>query len=189
MKSKPFQTEVKALGGKAAIFVRGFGEYMLAKAEKGVYKATLRQAQDAGLSAVTSRGDSISIPYISQLSGRLEKEGFYSKQRVGKSFNIVFDDDQLDKMEALLDGDYGTEALARELTVEDLKHRTAVIRHIEEHEGVVIRHDNPVPKAAYKVLLDRFNKGELIMGFFDKNEYEGLAPDFPEYVSVAKRTK
>lgn len=172
--------QLQSLAGKSAIFVRGFGEYLELQNKNGLKRAPLRKAQDAGLAFVTSKGDSISVPYISQLSSRMEAEGIYTKSRMGKSFMITWTDASLGKLLDLLeDEDYGTPNAGTMVTVEDVKARSSIIDHLDEHEGVVIHHDAPVPKAAYKLLWDRFNKGELVMAFFNTDTDQGVLEDFP----------
>lgn len=188
MKHKPFQTPVKSLAGKSAIFVRGFGEYLRVQHDKGRTSAALRAAQDAGQLAVVSKGESISIPYISQLSGRLEAEGIYTKLRLGKSFTLNWTEESIAPLLALLDDDnFGNNASAAEVTVEDLKARTKIIDHLEDYSGVVIHHDAPVPKAVYKLLWDRFNKGELVMAFV--NNDQDLHDDYPTFAGASVRTQ
>lgn len=172
--------QLRSLAGKSAMFVRGFGEYLEFQNKNGLRRAPLRKAQDAGLSFVTSKGDVISVPYISQLSSRMEAEGIYTKSRMGKSFMISWTPESLGKLlELLEDEDYGTPNAGTQVTVEDVKARSAIIDHLDEHEGVVIRHDAPVPKAAYKLLWDRFNKGELVMAFLSPDTDQGVLEDFP----------
>lgn len=180
-------TKVKHLSGKAAVFVRGFGEYLLELDEAGVGKAKLRVAQERGLAAVQAQGETMSVPYVSQLSGRLDMEGYFDKHRMGKSYTITFTETQLDKFFDLLDGTaYGTEAKSIDYTVEDMKHRNGIIEHLEEHEGVTIHSTRPLPKAAYKLLMDRFNKGELVMAFVSATNDQGMLDDFAEYESDAR---
>lgn len=190
MASKQTQTKLKSLAGKSAMFVRGFGEYLEKMNDKGLTKAPLRKAQDAGLAYVVSKGDVISVPYISQLSSRMEQEGIYTKSRMGKSFMVTWTPETLDKLLDLLeDEDYGTPNEGTQVTVEDVKARSAIIDHLEEHDGVVIHHDAPVPKAAYKLLWDRFNKGELVMAFLKPDTDQGVLDDFPTLAGTSVRTE
>lgn len=180
-------TKIKDLGGKAAVFVRGFGEYLLELDESGINKAKLRVAQERGLAAVLAKGEVMSVPYVSQLSGRLDQEGYFEKHRVGKSYNITFNEAQCDRLFDLLDGtDYGTEAKTADLTIEDMKHRNGILAHLEEFEGVVINKERPMPKAAYKLLIDKFHKGELLMAFVSSTNDQGMLDDFAEYESDAR---
>lgn len=176
--------KLTSLAGKSAMFVRGFGEYLKSQNDKGLTKAPLRKAQDAGLAYVTSKGDVISVPYISQLSSRMEADGIYTKTRMGKSFMVTWTEESLDKLLDLLeDEDYGTPNAGTQVTVEDVKARSEIIEHLDEFAGVVIRYDAPVPKAAYKLLWDRFNKGELVMAFV--NNDQDLHDDFPLFIPGA----
>lgn len=179
-------TKIKDLGGKAAVFVRGFGEYLLELDEKGINKVLLRKAQEAGLQAVIDKGEVMSIPYVSQLSGRLDQEGYFDKARIGKSYNCTFNEAQMDKFFDLLDGtDYGVDVGTAELSIQDMKDRNAILEHLTEHEGVVIYKERPLPKAAYKLLIDKFNKGEVVMAFVSSTN-SGMLDDFPEYESDAR---
>lgn len=178
MAVKVSQTDISTLAGKSAVFVRGFGEYLQERHRKGHRNAKLRVAQEAGATHVARKGDKISVPYISQLSSRIEKQGIYEKTRSGKSYIISWTDESIALLLELLDSAYGTEEAVREITVEDMKDRSRVINHLDEFGGLIITHDNPVPKAAYKLLWDRFNKGELVMGFFEPDTDQGVLEDF-----------
>ena len=180
-------TQIKDLGGKAAVFVRGFGEFLLDLDEKGINKVLLRKAQEAGLQAVIDKGEVMSIPYVSQLSGRLDQEGYFDKARIGKSYNCTFNEAQLDKFFDLLDEtDYGTDVGAGDMNIQDMKDRNGILAHLEEFEGVVIHKARPLPKAAYKLLIDKFNKGELVMAFVSPTNDQGMLDDFAEYESDAR---
>lgn len=181
MTTKTSQSDIANLAGKAAFFIRGVGQYIIERADKGHDKAFLRKAQDAGLAEVQQRGETISVPYISQLTGKLEKAGVFTKQRHGKSYTIHWTEDSLTFLDELVASDFGTENTPQELSVVDLKHRSSLIRHLESHEGVVIDSTRPVPKAGYKLLWDRFNRGELVMGFFTPEQAAMLTEDYPEY--------
>lgn len=182
VKSKTAVVGIKGLAGKAAMFVRGFAEYLIAADAAGKYKVPLRACQDAGLAYVTSRGESISVPYISQLTGRLEKEGFIEKHRVGKSFSVSWFEETIDDLEELLESGYGTEEALAQMDVMQLKQRNFIINHLEEHQGVVITNENRLPRAAFQILYDRFNKGELVQVYVTPAEATIIAEDFPEAV-------
>lgn len=185
-KGKPIQTPVKSLAGKSAVFVRGFGEHLRKKHNAGQLTTPLRATQDAGLLFVSSKGDTISVPYISQLTGRMEHEGFFEKERMGKSYMLKWTDESIEPLLELLANDnFGTSVAAAEVTVDDLKARNGILNHLKAHQGVVITNERPVPKAAYKVLWDRFNKGELTMGFFTPAEGKELAEDYPQFVHAS----
>lgn len=181
MKSKLSQTQMKELTGKAAVFVRGFGEYMLEQHRAGHGNVRLRAAQEAGRIAVVDAGETISVPYISQLSSKIEAAGIYEKRQSGKSYVLHFTDESIEKMQDLLDTPYGTEVRA-EISVHDLRARNAIINHLSENDGVVIYNDAPLPKASYGLLIERFKKGQLVMAFVTPEAAEALEGDHPPFV-------
>lgn len=172
---------VRNLTGKAALYVRGVAEFLLDCDEQNKNKIPLRTVQDAGLAFVVSKGDTVSVPYISQLTGRMERSGFFEKQRAGKSFKVILSDEGLDAMGELIDSGFGADEAPSEVSVQDLRDRNAILNHLKDHQGVVIHHDAPISKAAYKVLWDRFNKGQLVMAFIDPDTDQGVLEDFPTF--------
>lgn len=172
---------IRSLTGKAAIFVRGVAEYLVEADELDKKTLPLRTVQDAGMNYVRSQGETLSIPYVSQLTAKMENAGFFEKQRAGKSFRVILTDEGVDLMDELVEAGFGTEEAVREVSVQDLRDRNQIINHLQEHQGVVIHHDNPVPKAAYKLLWDRFNKGQLVMAFVDPGTDQGIIEDFPTF--------
>lgn len=177
MSATTISAPIENLNGKSAIFIRGFVEYLQERHRKGHRNAKLRAAQDAGASQVTRKGDVISVPYVSQLSTRLEKSGVYEKARSGKSYVISWTNESVADVFELMDTDYGTEEAVREVTVEDMKNRSKIIDHLDEVGGVVITEQSRVPRAAFRILWDRFNKGELMLGFFEPDDE--LVEDYP----------
>lgn len=174
-------TAIRSLTGKAALYVRGVAEFLVDLDERGKSATPLRAAQDAGVEYVRSKGDTVSVPYVSQLTAKMENAGFFEKQRAGKSFRIILTDEGLEAMDELIESGYGTDEAMREVSVQDLRDRNQIINHLEEHQGVVITHDHPVPKAAYKLLWDRFSKGQLVMAFVDPGTDQGIIEDFPAF--------
>lgn len=179
-KTKTPVVDIKDLAGKAAMFVRGFAEYLIAADAAGKTKVPLRACQDAGLAYVTSHGETISVPYISQLTGRLEKRGLIEKHRAGKSFTVSWFDESIDELEELLETGYGTEEAVVQMDVKQLKQRNHIINHMEEYQGVVVTRENRMPHAAFKVLWDRFEKGDLVLAFVHPDTDQGVLEDFPE---------
>lgn len=179
-KTKTPVMDIKDLAGKAAMFVRGFAEYLIAADAAGKTKLPLRACQDAGLAYVTSHGETISVPYISQLTGRLEKRGYIEKHRAGKSFTVTWFEESIDELEELLETGYGTEEAIAQIDVKQLKQRNLIINHLDEHRGVVITNENRLPRAAFQVLYDRYNKGELVMVYVTPDTDQGVLEDFPE---------
>lgn len=173
-------TPIRNLTGKASLYIRGVAEYLIAADDAGKTQVPLRSLQDSGLAYVIAKGETMSVPYISTLTGRLEKEGFIKKSRFGKSFVVAWTEKTIDDFEEMIEEDYGSDEAILEWDVRKLKQRNLIINHMDEHQGVVITSEAPLPHAAFMVLRDRFNKGELAMMFMTTAEATILAEDFPE---------
>lgn len=187
--SKVSRTPIEELAGKAAVFVRGFCEYIVARDDLNETSiptvVKLRKAQNAGKERVEQLGETISVPYLSQLSGKIEKAGVYRKQQFGKSYNLILDNPRaLDRVRELLTRDDYGHTVDVQFTVEELGDRASIINHLEEHGGVRIHAKRPTPKAAYQVLIDRFAKGELLMVFADPDD-PAFGDEYPEFVRAS----
>lgn len=187
--SKVSRTPIEELAGKAAVFVRGFCEYLVSRDDQNETSiptvVKLRKAQDAGKSAVEALGETISVPYLSQLSGKIEKAGVYRKQQFGKSYNLILDNEKaLDRVRELLTRDDYGHTVDVQFTVEELGDRSAIIHHLEEYDGVRIHAKRPAPKASYQVLMDRFQKGELIMVFCNPDD-PAFGDEYPEFARAS----
>lgn len=184
--AKKSRTPIEELAGKAAVFVRGFCEYLILHDEQNDTSiptvVTLRKAQEAGRSSVEALGDRISVPYLSQLSSKIEKTGAYRKEQFGKSYRLVLDNpDKLDRLKELLSRPEYGRSVDLQYTVDELKDRSQILDHLDQFDGVRIISDRPVPKASYQVLIDRFQKGELMMVFCNAED-PAFDTEYPEFV-------
>lgn len=144
---------VMALNGIGAIFARGFMEMYATKERR------LRECQEAGMAAVVELGETISVPYISKISRMLVEAGIVGREKVGRKFYVTDAphlNDFLDFLEE--SADYGTRMRG---TQDDDRARLAVFEHLEEHGSVRSTGEQRIPKAAYKMLMQQVQSGEL----------------------------
>lgn len=144
---------------KAQVFARGFAEY----AELGM-PAKLRDCQNAGADAIRELGEQLSVPYISKLTKNLEALGVVEKVRVGRGFVVHPGPKWQDFIDFLPTSSFG---LSLEVTLpdEDVIERSGMIDYLTGHDGVRISNSRPLPKAGYRVLIERFKEGKLDMVF------------------------
>jgi hypothetical protein len=148
---------VQNLSGMSAIFARGFITCYIDGAER------LRECQEAGLAAVKEFETDISVSYISTLTRKLRAAGVIIQEKRGRSFYLS-DGPNIDEfLEFIGDNpDYGTRLTGTE---DEDTVRAQAYGHLEEHGAILSRIDNQIPKAAYKMLIKKFQAGELNLAF------------------------
>lgn len=161
--------KLQTLDGKAAVFVRGFMDYLT---DNGINRADdglpLRKAQEAGQANVKELGEEISLPYISKLSALLQDCQVVYKERRGKKF-MLFPGIEFDPFyDFITDRSYGT-SMTKELPIDQIQARSAFLDHMREYGAVRIKATDPLNKAAYQVAIDKFKSGEYDMVFLLKD--------------------
>lgn len=155
------------LSGKAAAFVRGFLTHL---ADSPGYESTLRKAQDAGVRYVEELGETISIPYVSKLTKQLESSGVVDKVRKGRHYKVAghMDNPTFITMLRVLETEWGTTIEAEDSPV-TIAVRSLFLDHMSDNGAVRISKDNPLPKAAYQVAIDKFKSGQYDMVFIESD--------------------
>lgn len=154
------------LGGKAAVYVRGFMEFCDTFPQTDDGGIPMRKAQEAGLAAVEDLGEEISIPYISKLTNLLISSGVVSRERVGRKY-IVKADELYPWLTDHLDSNSWGRSMTAELPIEQVTARSAFLDHMNAQGAVRIKSNEPLAKAAYQVAIDKFKAGTYDMVFVD----------------------
>lgn len=154
--------ELKQLTGKKAVFIRGFMEQAAQ-----MDTPRLRLCQEAGLELIQSKGETMAPNYISATCRLMYSAGVVEKYKLpkSKSYGVRILDKGHDFIEWLADPDNSFGMVVREKDLNDMADRSAMIDYLKDNLAVRIAADHPVPKAAYKLLMERFARGELDMVF------------------------
>lgn len=151
------------LSGKAAVFVRAVMQYV--DRQDRPIDLPLRATQKAGMDAVEALGETISVPYVSKLTKGLETAEAITKTRKGKGF-VVNKGSRFENFANYLEDNFewGTQ-IEREDSAETISVRSQFLDGMKANRGIRISKDNPLPKAAYQVAIDKFKAGEYDMVF------------------------
>lgn len=153
------------LTGKAAVFARGFMEYFSDRLEEGKTSVPLRECQEAGAAKVSELGDEISVAYISKIAREMGKDKLFNKVKRGRSF---FLEEGEDTDEFMIWIDDRPDEWGSDLNVDamkELRDREQIIEYMKKYRGIVIKSDDPLPKAMYSFLMKKFTEGKLKLSF------------------------
>jgi hypothetical protein len=89
------------------------------------------------------------------------------KERRGKKFMLFPGVEFQSFYEFITDKSYGT-TLTKELPVEQIQARSTFLDDMAAHGYVRIEADNPLPKAAYMIAIDKFKAGDYDMVFIQR---------------------
>lgn len=161
----------KSYAGVNAIFARGFTEYyLLQDREKPV---SLRECQDAGLAAVKSFDQTMSVTYISKIARQLKEAGIFSGRKEGRRYFLT-DGPLIEDWENFLfeNEDYGSRLTGN---AEQDDQRMTILQIIED-EGAIRANgvDSPIPSAAYKLLSRKVKEGLLDIVFVEPELVVGV---------------
>lgn len=162
------QRKVTNLAGKAAVFVRGFIEFCDTFPQDDDGGIPMRKAQEAGLAAVEELGEEISIPYVSKLTNLLIATGVIRRERLGRKYQVWGDSNYPWLVDHLENSTWG-QTMTAELPMEQVKARSEFLDHMNGNGFVRITNDNPLPKAAYQVAIDKFKAGDYDMVFVQRD--------------------
>lgn len=159
---------VTQLNGLGAIAARAMVEYFLE-----VEDSSLRGIQSAAIDV--GREDfeqDISVPTVSRVARMLKQAKVFEGSKVGrvhhirKGKNLQDFYDYLQKAE-----DYGTRLTG---TVEDDAQRILAYKMLDERGAVKSTVENQIPKAAYKMLMQKFLVGEVDIAFIKRGLPAGV---------------
>lgn len=168
--------KITNLGGKAAVFVRGFIEFCDTYPQTDDSGIPMRKAQEAGQSAVQELGEEISIPYISKLTNLLIASSVLIRERVGKHYRVTGAMNYPWLIEYLENTGWGR-SMTTELPIEAIQARSALLDHMAFYGAVRIQADEPLDKAAYQVAYDKFKSGQYDMVFVERDHLISLLPN------------
>lgn len=149
--------QITNLGGIGAVFARGFMEMYETQERR------LRQCQEGGQALVEELDSTISVPYISKISRLLTEAGVVGRTKVGRKFYVTDGKNLNDFMDWMNDNpDWGSRLTGSQ---DDDLQRLKVLEHLDEHGCVLSTADNRIPKAAYKLLMQKVQAGTLDIVF------------------------
>lgn len=160
--TKRLLSRVTVKSGRAAVFIRSMVETVKAYGSKPL---PLRTAQAKALETVQSQGSDLSISYLSNLSRTLTDASVLRKSRDGKKFYLERGP-LFHHMTDFLDEhpDWGTVA---DEGVVDVGDRATVLDHLIDHGSIRVTSEARLPKAAWTLVWDKFNAGELDLVFIE----------------------
>lgn len=154
---------LKHKSGLDAVFLRAFMETFYGVGDNR--EEALRVCQEAGLAAVIDfKSTGLAVSYISKLSRELKNAGVVLGFKRGQK-HFLMDGPNLEEFMSFLQGDvdYGTR-LAGNHQQDMVRHRAMQI--LEDHGAIMaLRPNSPIPTAAYGLLQQKVNAGELILAF------------------------
>lgn len=149
--------EIEGLSGKGAVFVRNFMETFLDGDN------SLRRCQEAGKLAIEEQEDTVSVPYISKLSKMLVTSRVVGRKKTGRHYVVTDSTFTKDFQTFLAEHPFwGDKVGARE---EEPLERMVLLNHLEKYNSVRSTAANRIPKAAYRLMMEKVNKGEYDMVF------------------------
>lgn len=160
--------KITNLGGKAAVFVRGFIEFCDTYPQTDDSGIPMRKAQEAGQAAVQELGEEISIPYISKLTNLLIACDVLVRERKGKHYRVKGAMNYPWLIEYLENNGWG-QGMTTELPIDQIQARSRLLDRMNDHGFVRIQADAPLEKAAYQVAIDKFKSGDYDMVFVERD--------------------